>query len=157
VRRNARIYNARGFRPPLRLAAQRENATNRPKGNVAFFVRTVRNILLVQLAVAVGLAAIVWVGLGSERAIPTLLGGLIGVVPNAFLAARVMSPRAGSSAQSLLRAGWLGEVGKLLIAAVLFAVVFKTLRPLHPGYLFTGYIATLLAIPLGLLFDGRRS
>lgn len=119
-------------------------------------VRTVRNILLTQLATAVGVAAVVWVGLGSERAVPTLVGGLIGVVPNAFLAARVMSPRAGSSAQSLLRAGWLGEVGKILIAAVLFAVVFKTLRPLHPGYLFTGYIATVLAMPIGLLFDRGR-
>jgi len=123
---------------------------------VAFFVKTVRNILLVQLAVAVGLAAIVWIGLGTERAIPTLLGGLIGVLPNVFLAARVMSPRAGSSAQSLLRAGWLGEVGKLLIAALLFAVVFKTLRPLHPGFLFAGYIATLLALPVGLLFERGR-
>jgi ATP synthase protein I len=95
--------------------------------------------------------------LGSERAIPTLLGGLIGVVPNAFLAARVMSPRAGSSAKSLLAAGWLGEIGKLVIAAVLFAVLFATLRPLHPGFVFAGYIATLLALPVGLLFDGRRS
>lgn len=119
-------------------------------------MRTVRNILLVQLATALAVAAVVWAGLGSERAIPTLLGGLIGVVPNAFLAARVMSPRAGSSAKSLLRAGWLGEVGKLLIAAILFAVVFKTLRPLHPGYLFTGYIATILALPVGLLFDRGR-
>jgi ATP synthase protein I len=119
-------------------------------------MRTVRNILLVQLATALAVAAVVWAGLGSERAIPTLLGGLIGVVPNAFLAARVMSPRAGSSAESLLRAGWLGEVGKLVIAAVLFAVVFTTLKPLHPGFLFTGYIATLLAMPVGLLFDRGR-
>jgi ATP synthase protein I len=118
-------------------------------------VRTVRNILLAQLAVALGLALVVWIWLGSERATPTLLGGLIGVVPNAFLAARVMSPRAGASARSLLRAGWLGEIGKLVIAAVMFAAVFATLRPLHPGFLFAGYIATLLAMPVGLLFDGK--
>jgi ATP synthase protein I len=119
-------------------------------------MRTVRNILLTQLATAVGLAGIVWIGLGSARAIPTLVGGLIGVVPNAFLAARVMSPRAGASAKSLLRAGWLGEIGKLVIAALLFAVAFATLKPLHPGFLFTGYIATLLAMPAGLLFDGKE-
>ena len=119
-------------------------------------MKTVRNILLTQLGAAVVLAAIVWIGLGSGRAVPTLLGGLIGVVPNAFLAARVMSPRAGASAQSLLRAGWLGEIGKLVIAALLFVVAFKNLRPLHPGFLFTGYIATLLAMPVGLLFDRGR-
>jgi ATP synthase protein I len=119
-------------------------------------VRTVRNILLTQLATAAGVAAVVWIGLGTERAIPTLLGGLIGVVPNAFLAARVMSPRAGASAQSLLRAGWLGEIGKIVIAALLFVAVFVSLKPLHPGFLFTGYIVTLLAMPVGLLFDRGR-
>jgi F0F1-type ATP synthase assembly protein I len=119
-------------------------------------MKTVRNILLTQAAVALGLAAVVWLWLGSERAIPTLLGGLIGVVPNAFLAARVMSPRAGRSAGSLLRAGWLGEIGKIVIAALLFVAVFKTLKPLYPGFLFIGYIATLLALPVGLLFDRGR-
>jgi F0F1-type ATP synthase assembly protein I len=119
-------------------------------------MHTVRTILLTQAATALGVAAVVWIGLGSERAIPTLVGGLIGVVPNAFLAARVMSPRAGAHAKSLLRAGWLGEIGKLVIAAILFIAAFRTLEPLHPGFLFTGYIATLLAMPVGLLFDGRR-
>ena len=117
-------------------------------------MKTVRNILLAQLGAAVMLAAIVWIWLGSDRAVPTLLGGLIGVVPNAFLAARLMSPRAGSSAKSLLQAGWLGEIGKLVIAAVMFAAVFATLKPLHPGFLFTGYIATILALPVGLLSKG---
>lgn len=118
-------------------------------------MRTVRNILLAQLAAALLLAGIVWIWLGSGRAIPTLLGGMIGVVPNAFLAARLMSPRAGSSAKSLLRAGWIGEAGKLAIAAVLFIAVFATLKPLHPEFVFAGYIATLLALPVALLFDGE--
>ncbi len=117
-------------------------------------MKTVRNILLTQLAAGLVLAAAVWVWLGSGRAVPTLVGGLIGVVPNAFLAARLMSPRAGGSARSLLRAGWLGEIGKLVIAAAMFAAVFATLKPLHPEFLFAGYIATLLALPVALLFDG---
>jgi ATP synthase protein I len=119
-------------------------------------MKTVRNILLAQLGVAVALAAIVWIWLGSDRAVPTLLGGLIGVVPNAFLAARLMSPRAGSSARNLLAAGWLGEIGKIVIAAVMFTAVFVTLKPLHPGFLFAGYIATILALPVGLLFERGR-
>ena len=119
-------------------------------------MRTVRNILLAQLLAGLVLAAIVWIWLGSEKAVPTLLGGLIGVVPNAFLAARLMSPRAASSAQSLLKAGWIGEAGKFVIAAVMFAAVFATLRPLHPEFLFAGFIATLLALPVALLFDKGR-
>jgi hypothetical protein len=34
--------------------------------------------------------------------------------------------------------------------------VFATLRPLHPEFLFAGYIATILALPVGLLFDRGR-
>jgi ATP synthase protein I len=117
---------------------------------------TIRNILLAQLAAGLVLAAIVWIWLGSEWAVPTLIGGLIGVVPNAFLAARLMSPRAAGSAKSLLRAGWIGEAGKIAIAAVMFAVVFATLKPLHPEFLFAGFIATLLALPVALLFDRGR-
>lgn len=119
-------------------------------------MRTVRNILLAQLAIGLLLAAVVWIWLGSDRAVPTLLGGLIGVVPNAFLAARLMSPRAGGSAKSLLRAGWIGEAGKLAIAALMFAAVFATLRPLHPAFLFAGFIATQLAWPIALVFDRGR-
>ena len=119
-------------------------------------MHTVRNILLAQLATALALAAAVWIWLGSERAVPTLIGGLIGVVPNAFLAARLMSPRAAGNAKSLLRAGWIGEAGKLAIAAVMFAAVFATLRPLHPEFLFAGFIATLLALPVALMFDRGR-
>lgn len=116
-------------------------------------MRTVRNILLAQLLAGLVLAAIVWAWLGTDRAVPTLLGGLIGVVPNAFLAARLMSPRAAGNARSLLLAGWIGEAGKIAIAAVMFAAVFATLKPLHPEFLFAGYIATLLALPVALLFD----
>ncbi len=119
-------------------------------------MQTVRNILLVQLGAGLVLAAIVWIWLGYDRAVPTLLGGLIGVVPNAFLAARLMSPRAGSNAKSLLQAGWIGEIGKLAIAALMFAAVFATLRPLHPEFVFAGYIVTLLALPVALLFDKGR-
>ena len=131
-------------------------------GHVAFLLpgsrelKTVRNILLAQLGTASVLAAVVWVWLGSERAVPTLMGGLIGVVPNAFLAARLMSPNAAGSAKSLLRAGWIGEAGKLAIAALMFAAVFATLRPLHPEFLFAGFIATLLAVPVAVVFDRGR-
>ena len=34
--------------------------------------------------------------------------------------------------------------------------IFMTLKPLHPGFLFAGYIATLLALPVGLLFERGR-
>ncbi len=38
----------------------------------------------------------------------------------------------------------------------MFIAVFVTLKPLHPEFLFAGYIATLAALPVGLLFDRGR-
>jgi hypothetical protein len=97
-------------------------------------MNTVRNILLTQLATALGLAAIVWLWLGSGAGDPHLVGWT-----DRRRAERI-SGGAGDVAagreqrQALLQAGWLGEIGKLAIAALLFAVVFVNLKPLHPGF-----------------------
>lgn len=117
-------------------------------------------ILLLQVAasalVAIGFA--VW--LGQLAAVSALLGGVIAVVPNAFLAARLLSPRAGANARALLRAAWLGEIGKLVLTALLFAVVFVSIRPLSAPAVFGGYIAAQLmffGLPLigGSWLDGK--
>lgn len=114
-------------------------------------MRTVRNILLAQLFAGLLVAAVAGLGPGAGPAVSALAGGLIGLVPNAFLAARLLSRRAGANARSLLLAGWVGAAGQLAIGAVLFAAAFAALRPLYPGWLFAGFIAGQLAWPLVLV------
>lgn len=113
-------------------------------------MKTVRKLLLAQLAGGLLVAAVAGFWRGAGPAGSALAGALIGVVPNAFLAARLLSPRAGASAGSLLRAGWIGAVGQLAISALLFAAAFLALRPLFPAWLFAGFIAGQLAWPLAL-------
>jgi ATP synthase protein I len=103
-------------------------------------------ILLVQLAAALAVAAVLALWQGQLVAVSALLGGAIAVIPNAFLAARLLGPRAGSSAKALLRAAWLGEIGKLLLTALLFSVALVTIRPISAFGLFGGYIAAQLVI-----------
>ena len=64
--------------------------------------------------------------------------------------------RAGASAASLLRSVWIGEIGKLLLTAVLFAAIFGAVRPLEPPAVFGGYIAAQMAIFGAALFGGAR-
>jgi ATP synthase protein I len=117
-------------------------------------------MLLLQVAasalVAIGFA--VWQG--QVAAVSALLGGIVAVVPNAFLAARLLSPKAGANARALLRAAWLGEIGKLALTALLFAVVFVAIRPLSALAVFGGFIAAQLmffGLPLygGSWLDGK--
>jgi ATP synthase protein I len=74
------------------------------------------------------------------------LGGAVAVLPNAFLAARLLKPGNTVSAEMLLRSAWLGEAGKLIMTAALFAAVFVAVRPLSAPAVFGGFIAAQLVI-----------
>lgn len=111
-------------------------------------------ILMIQ-ALASGLVAgglALW--LGSTAGISALLGGVVAVVPNAFLAARLLTPGIEASGGAMLKAAWLGEIGKLLITAALFAAVFVAVRPLSVAAVFAGYIAAQLVILCAPLMSG---
>jgi len=83
---------------------------------------------------------------GQVVAISALLGGAISVIPNAFLAARLLRLRADAGAEAMLRAAWIGEAGKLALTALLFAAVFVGVRPLSALGLFGGFIAAQLVV-----------
>jgi ATP synthase protein I len=110
-------------------------------------------ILLVQVGVCLGIGALAWLWAGQTAGISALLGGAAVVVPNAFLAARLLAARA--SAQALLRAAWIGEIGKLLLTAVAFIVIFAFVRPISAPAVFAGFIAVQLVVFGALLFGDR--
>ena len=85
---------------------------------------------------------------GRVVAISWLLGVAVTVVPNAFLAARLLGSPA--RAKALLRAAWIGEIGKLLLTVLLFAVIFATVRPLSALAVLGGFIAAQ-AVVIGIL------
>jgi ATP synthase protein I len=112
-------------------------------------------ILLAQVVASALTAGAFAVLQGKIAAVSALLGGAIAVIPNAFLAARLMSPGAGVSARAMLRAAWFGEIGKLLLTALLFAVVFASVRPLSALAVFGGFIAAQLMV-FGVPLVGSR-
>ena len=75
-----------------------------------------------------------------------LLGGVAAVVPNAFLAARLLQPSRDESAKAMMRSAWFGEIGKLLLTALLFGVIFGFVRPIQPLAVFAGFIAAQLVV-----------
>ncbi len=116
---------------------------------------TMLKVLAAQAGVGVVVAIVFWGLKGRVEAYSALLGSLTCVLPNAFLALRLAVTR--DNAGALLRAAWLGELGKLAITVVMFVLIFALLRPLAILPLFAGFIAAQMMIFIGLLIkDGTE-
>ncbi|HEX2138168.1 MAG TPA: ATP synthase subunit I [Woeseiaceae bacterium] len=108
-------------------------------------------VLLAQAGLAAVLAAFFW-GTGEPvSAYSALLGGLTAVLPNAFLALRMSLPRRDAGAAALLRAAYIGELGKVVLTVLMFGLVFTSVRPLAAGALFAGFVGAQLAAFAGFL------
>ncbi len=117
----------------------------------------VTKVLVTQAGLSAAVAAAFWGMQGQVAGYSALLGGLICVLPNAFLALRLMVPRHDDGVRPLMRAAYVGELGKLALTVIGFIVVFTLVRPLAAGALFAGFIAGQLAVFAGFLMrDGER-
>jgi ATP synthase protein I len=114
--------------------------------------RAIPLVLLAQAAMCLAGGVLAWLSAGRTAGVSALLGGAAAVVPNAFLAARLLTPR---SAKALLRAAWIGETGKLLMTAGFFAAIFTFVRPVSAPAVFAGFIAVQLVV-FGALFYGNK-
>src|SRR5262245_66541059 len=89
--------------------------------------------------------------MGEVAAVSALLGGAAVVIPNGFLAARLLKPNRDVSAQAMMRSAWIGEIGKLLLTMLLFGVIFGVVRPIVPSAVLAGFIGALLVVVVDLL------
>ena len=117
----------------------------------------VAKVLLAQLGLTVALALIFLGTDGRVSGYSVLLGGLTCVIPNAFLALRLAAPRRDPGAGALVRAAYIGELGKIALTVLMFSMVFTLVRPLAAGPLFAGFIAAQLATFSGLLMRDRKT
>ena len=117
---------------------------------------TIPRVLMWQFIVGVVLAAGLWGVIGSVAGYSALLGSLICVIPNAFLALRLMVPRRDPGAPALIQAAWIGEIGKLALTVLFFTLVFTLVRPLSAAALFAGFIVSQLVAFSGFLMRGEQ-
>jgi ATP synthase protein I len=117
---------------------------------------TIPRVLMWQFLVGVGLAAVLWGVFGKVVGYSALLGSLTSVIPNAFLALRLVVPRKNPGAEALVGAAWIGEIGKLALTVLFFTLVFTLVRPLSAAALFAGFITTQLVVFSGLLMRNEK-
>jgi len=108
-------------------------------------------VLVGQIGIGAVLAAALWGLYGHVAGYSALLGSLTCVIPNAFLALRLVVPRRDPGAGALIRAAYIGELGKLALTVLMFSIVFTLVRPLSAAALFAGFIAAQLMTVAGLL------
>jgi ATP synthase protein I len=118
-------------------------------------VLSIGRILLVQLGVGGVLVVPLWLWRGQAAALAWLLGSVLCVVPNAFVAGVLAVRR--RDARAALRALYWAEAGKFVLSIVLFAAVFKHVPTAHPALLLGGFIAAVFVSPFALIWGYKSS
>lgn len=103
----------------------------------------VHRITLAQLALLFALC-LVLLAFDTVVAYSMFSGGLVAIVPQAYFAAAAFRWRGARSARAIARSGYTGVVGKFVLSAAGFALVFAVVRPVNAPAVFIGYLAMLL-------------
>lgn len=85
-----------------------------------------------------------------------LLGSLIALLANVFFAYKAFRYFGARSSKAIVQSFWSGEMGKQILTAALFALVFVGVKPLQPVALFAGYLLVLGTGASGLLLMRRN-
>lgn len=86
----------------------------------------------------------------------SVLGGLIFLLPNAYFARKAFRYAGARAARQIMSSFYQGEAGKLILCAVLFAMVFKWIKPLDVAALFLTFAIMLVMNWLTPLLAGSR-
>mgnify|MGYP000889724908 CR=1 FL=1 len=102
----------------------------------------VYKVIIAQLAVTVFMAVISLLISGVVLAYSALLGGLISALPNSYFALHAFRHRGARNAQKVVKGFIRGELGKILITLVFFALSFTLISRLNELALILGFILT---------------
>jgi ATP synthase protein I len=107
-------------------------------------------LLGIQLVISVGVALLLLVYSGRVSAWSALMGGLIFILPNAYFTRSAFRGNERESPGFIVRWFFIGEAGKLVLTAVMFALCFVWVEFLQVKILFTMYIVMIIINMAGL-------
>ncbi len=81
----------------------------------------------------------------SVTAYSVLLGGLVSALPNAYFALKAFRYSGARQMPQVVKSFYAGESGKMIITAVMFALVFAGVRPLNELAVIISYIIVLIS------------
>ena len=102
----------------------------------------VYKVIIAQLAVTVFIAVFSLLLSGIVLAYSALLGGLISAVPNSYFALHAFRYQGARNAQNVVKGFIRGELGKIIITVMLFALSFTLITSLNEIALLLGFTLT---------------
>ena len=102
----------------------------------------VYKVIVAQLAATIFIAAVSLLFSGSVIAYSVLLGGLISALPNSYFAFQAFKYQGARNADKVVKSFIKGELGKIGITIVLFALSFTLITNLSELALILGFITT---------------
>lgn len=102
----------------------------------------VYKVIIAQLAVTVFIAVISLLISGAILAYSALLGGLISALPNSYFALHAFRYQGARNAQNVVKGFIRGELGKIIITVMLFALSFILITNLNELALILGFTLT---------------
>lgn len=109
---------------------------------------------MAQFATAALIAAISLLFSGTVTAYSALVGGLISALPNSYFALHAFRYRGARNADKVVKSFMKGEVGKIAMTGVLFALSFTLITSLSELALILGFILTHF---VGVMMSGLIS
>lgn len=121
------------------------------RNKVPLYQLPIFKVLVVQAVVALALALAFLLIKGLNAGFCAFLGGLIAILPNLYFALKTFRYFGAQSAVAVTLSLWTGEMGKYILTAALFVLVFLAIKPLDITALFISYFLVLIVSSLGLL------
>ena len=121
------------------------------RNKVAFHQQPMFRIIVLQ-AIVTGLIGLLFLlTQGWVAAYSAWLGGLTALIPNVYFTYKAFQYFGARSIGVIVQAFWAGEIGKLILTAVFFAVLFLGVKPLNVLAVFIGYILVQMSSAASLL------
>lgn len=107
-------------------------------------------LLGIQLVISFVVALLLLFYSGVASAWSALMGGLIFILPNAYFTRSAFRGNERESPGFIVRWFYIGEAGKLVLTAVMFALCFVLVKSLQVQVLFMMYILMIIVNLIGL-------
>ena len=95
-----------------------------------------------QAVVVFLMGALFWIK--SPVAAYSALAGFIFLLPNVYFAIKAFRYTGARAAKQIMGSFYKGEAGKLILCAVLFAIAFKSIKPIDESALFLTFAIMLV-------------
>ena len=121
------------------------------RNKVPFHRQPMFRVIVLQAAVGALIGLLFWLVQGWIAAYSAWLGGLIALIPNVYFTYKAFQYFGARSIAVIVQSFWAGQMGKLILTAVLFAVLFLGVEPLNVLAVFVSYVLVQMTSATSLL------